>query len=88
MLIKENYSLKDHNTFGLDVKAKWFAEYESIEQLKEILSSDIAQTYKILSIGLGSNQLFRVKFDRLILHSALKYIEKFAECEVCVQYRV
>ena len=88
MLIKENYSLKDHNTFGLDVKAKWFAEYESIEQLKEILSSEIAQNNKILSIGMGSNLLFTGDFDGLILHSAIKFIEKVAEDEVYVKYRV
>ena len=88
MLIKENYSLKDHNTFGLDVKAKWFAEYESIEQLKEILSSDIAKDNKILSIGMGSNLLFTGDFDGLVLHSTIKFIEKVAEDEINVKYRV
>ena len=28
-VIKENYSLKNHNTFGIDAKAKYFATFNS-----------------------------------------------------------
>jgi UDP-N-acetylmuramate dehydrogenase len=33
----ENYSLKKHHTFGLDVTAKYFFEYTSQDELLQIL---------------------------------------------------
>ena len=88
MEIKENYSLKKHNTFGLDVKARHFAEYYSVDELKEILASDIARNNKLLSIGMGSNLLFTGDFEGLVLHSKIKFIEKVAEDDDFVKYRV
>ena len=38
MKISENISLLPYNTFGIDVKAKLFAEYSSIEELKDLLT--------------------------------------------------
>ena len=88
MEIEENYSLKKHNTFGLDVKARHFAEYYSVDELKEILASDIARNNKLLSIGMGSNLLFTGDFEGLVLHSKIKFIEKVAEDDDFVKYRV
>ena len=34
--IKENYSLKNHNTFGIDTKAKYFATFNSEEELADL----------------------------------------------------
>ena len=33
MNFSENYSLKNHNTFGVDAKAKHFASFNSEEEL-------------------------------------------------------
>ena len=40
MDIQKNISLKNYNTFGIDVNAKKFVEVTSIEQLKEVLKLD------------------------------------------------
>ena len=36
-MIQENISLKPYNTFGVDVSARYFAEVNSVEDLKETL---------------------------------------------------
>lgn len=79
MQIKENYSLLKHNTFGLDVKARWFIEYESEEDLKKILSDEYFFSLPYLHIGEGSNLLFLQDYEGVILHSLLKDIEVVRE---------
>ena len=68
--IQENISLLPFNTFRMDVKAKLFAEYSSVEELKSLLSEH--RNERILHIGAGSNLLFTKDFDGLVLHSAMK----------------
>ena len=41
MKILENTSLKSYNTFGIDVKARFLAEYNSVDELKELLQSEL-----------------------------------------------
>ena len=70
MIIKENISLLPYNTFRMDVKAKIFAEYGSVDELRELL-----QRYKgeqLLHIGQGSNLLFTKDFDGVVLHSSMR----------------
>ena len=69
MKITENISLLPYNTFGIDVKAKIFAEYSSVEELKQLLSKYRGE--RLLHIGQGSNLLFTKDFDGVILHSAM-----------------
>ena len=54
----------------MDVKAKVFAEYASVEELKELLHTYEGE--QILHIGQGSNLLFTKDFDGVILHSAMR----------------
>lgn len=65
-----NYQYNIPNTFGLDVKAKIFAEYSSVEELRELLAR--YKDEKLLHIGAGSNLLFTSDFDGVILHSAMR----------------
>ena len=58
-----------YNTFGIDAKAKIFAEYASVEELKELLTRYKGE--RMLHIGQGSNLLFTKDFDGVILHSAM-----------------
>ena len=69
MKISENTSLLPYNTFGLDAKAKIFAEYYSVDELRELLTKYRGE--KILHIGQGSNLLFTKDFDGVILHSGM-----------------
>ena len=72
--IEENFSLKNHNTFGIDAKAKYFAKFDSLFALKEIISSEIFQNNKSFIIGGGSNILLTKDFEGLILHNKIEGI--------------
>ena len=66
----ENISLLPYNTFRMDVKAAVFAEYASVEELRQLLEQ--YRDKRILHIGSGSNLLFTGDFDGVILHSAMR----------------
>ncbi len=68
----KDYSLLNHNTFGMDVKAKRYVEYDSEEELKNLIPTLDGE---VLHIGGGSNLLFKGDFEGTVLHSAIKGIE-------------
>ena len=72
MLIQQNISLKDYNTFGIDVKAKFFSSVSSVEELIELYQSQNHRKKFIL--GGGSNMLLTKDIDALVIHLNLKGI--------------
>mgnify|MGYP003468588909 CR=1 FL=1 len=44
MVVQENISLKSLNTFGIDVSAKYFANFSSVNELHELLEFNQPQT--------------------------------------------
>lgn len=74
MIIERNFSLLQHHTFHIPVMADYFIEYESVDELKEILSSAPVKGNRFLQIGSGSNLLFVKDYDGVILHSAIRSI--------------
>lgn len=64
-----NISLLPYNTFCIDVKAKRFIEYYSLDELRDVLQAN--RNEQILHIGQGSNLLFTKDFDGIILHSGM-----------------
>lgn len=87
-MLQENYSLLHNNTFGIDVSARYFFEYESREELQDFLQGEIAKNNKLLPIGGGSNLLFLSNFEGVVLHSQLKNIELEREDDEFVFVRV
>ena len=83
MQIQENRSLKKYNTFGIDVCANYFTEFNSESQLEEALEFNRQQTTnnKLLTLGGGSNILFTKNFDGLVLKNEIKGIEVVNEDE-------
>lgn len=79
MQIHENYSLLNHNTFHLDVKARWFVQYDSEEDLKKVLNDEYFFSQNFWHIGQGSNLLFLNDFNGIIIHSGIKGIEYLKE---------
>lgn len=76
----ENYSLKQHNTFGIEARAKYFFEFTDVEDLSVFLNSNESiKEEKILIIGEGSNVLFMNDFDGLIIHPNLPGIQVVKE---------
>ena len=70
MEIIPNFSLKKHNTFGIEAKAKQFVAAHSVKDLKTILQESKAQKKFIL--GGGSNMLLTKDIDALVIHIDLK----------------
>ena len=71
----ENHSLLPYNTFGVDVDAQYLVEYDSEEELVQLLSLDLLRENKFLHIGGGSNLLFIGNYQGVILHSHIMGIE-------------
>lgn len=75
MLIQENISLLPYNTFRIDVNAKYFAEVVSIDDLKELVSSEIFKNNKRFVLGGGSNLLLTQNFEGLVIRLGIKGIK-------------
>jgi UDP-N-acetylmuramate dehydrogenase len=70
MDIKNNFSLKNYNTFGIEAKAKRFVAVHSVSDLKSILEQHANDKKFIL--GGGSNMLLTKDIDALVIHIDLK----------------
>lgn len=88
MEIKENYSLKAYNTFGIDVRCKYFVEADAEPELLEFVGSYEWDPHEILILGGGSNFLFTEDFDGTVFFPAMKGIEIVGEDEESVFVRV
>ena len=76
MKIQENYSLKNLNTFGVDVSAKYFTEVKDVSDLKYAIEFAKINHFEILFLGGGSNVLFTKDFDGLVIKLDLKGISE------------
>jgi len=74
-LLTQNQSLKNFNTFGVDVKAKLFVEVFSEDELIKLLSDEKFKFEKKIILGGGSNILFTKDFDGLIIKVCISYIK-------------
>jgi len=75
MNILENYNLKNHNTFGIDIKAKYFATFSNEDELKKLLKFAKEKALSILILGGGSNVLFTKDYDGLVIQNTILGIE-------------
>lgn len=88
MKLFKDYSMLSHNTFGMDVKASLFVEYDSVEELMDVLRMPEVKAGSWFHIGGGSNLLFIGDYSGLILHSAIKGYEVLDENDEEVTVRV
>lgn len=79
-------SLKNHNTFGVDISAKYFAKVSSLDELIHALNYSKTHSLTTLFLGGGSNILFTKDFDGLVIPLNLKGIseEIISENEVLI----
>ncbi len=80
MQVQQNVSLKQYNTFGIDVTAQSFASFSSLDELEALTEykqelSSINKISPLLILGGGSNLLFTKNVDGLVLKNELKGIE-------------
>jgi UDP-N-acetylmuramate dehydrogenase len=74
-----DFPLRDHHTFGFDVKAKAFVEYDSVAELQGLLAETDRLPQPWMPIGGGSNLLFTGDYPGTLLHSAIRGCEVTAE---------
>lgn len=72
----QNYSLLQHNTFGMDVSCRRFLEYESVEEAQQVATILRDSHQPFLIIGSGSNLLLTGDYDGIVVHSAIRGIEE------------
>lgn len=83
MIIEQNYSLKHHNTFGIDAKCEKFVEYCSESEAKEVAELLRSSHVPFIIIGGGSNLLLTRDFDGIVVHSACKGVSRNGNKLVC-----
>ena len=76
MKIERDYSLLEHNTFGIDAKCRRFVEYESVEEAQEVVRSLKDEDHPLLILGGGSNLLLTGDYKGTVLHSGISFVEQ------------
>lgn len=68
-MLQTNTSLKPHNTFGIDVAAHYYAQFNSVKVLVGLLAQK--KSLPIFILGGGSNVLFTQDFKGLVLKNEI-----------------
>lgn len=78
--IKKDFSLKELNSFKIDVKSSYFCEIFSINQLTELSRHDVfLNTPNKIILGGGSNILFTNDYDGLVIKNSIKGIRNYKQ---------
>lgn len=86
-MIEHNISLKPYNTFGIDVKAKSFGRFDSIDGLKSLLANRDPET-PLFILGGGSNILLTRDLPFFVLKNEISGIEAVNETETSIVLKV
>lgn len=86
-MIEHNISLKPYNTFGIDVKAKSFGRFGSMDELKDLLKNRDKET-PLFILGGGSNILLTQDLPFFVLKNEISGIEVINETETSIVLKV
>lgn len=87
-MILENQSLHHLNTFGLDIKSRYYTCLKEVSQFEELRSSLLRWGSKYLILGEGSNILFTKDYDGSIIHMCFKGIDLISEDKRSAEIKV
>ena len=82
----QNYSLKEHNTFGIDAKCKRFIEFEDVEEAIEVAKILRESATPYIIIGGGSNLLLTKDFDGIVVRSGILHTGTGTLCNSSLDY--
>ena len=88
MNFQKKISLKNHNTFGVEARAKYYACFDSEEKLIELLKNSLCKTEPLFILGGGSNILLTKDFEGLVLTNQIKGIKVIGEDEKYISVEV
>ena len=81
MKIEKNKSLKNNNTFGIDVSARKYVEIYDEDELKQLLSLSELKDEAKLVLGGGSNILFTHDYNGIVIKNSIPGIKIIFEDE-------
>ncbi len=85
MQIRENISLRQYNTFGIDVYARYFSSFSGIDPLAEWIEKNSGM--KRIILGGGSNMLFTQNVNGIVLKNEIMGIDEIKEDDTYVYVR-
>ena len=87
-MIESDVSLKNFNTFGIDVSSKLFSQAENEDHVRNVIQSTEFMRNSSLILGGGSNLLFTKNFDGIVLRNHIQGIEVIEETKEYVLVKV
>lgn len=88
MRIEENYSLKEFNTLNFNVKAKYFVELYSLQDVVEFSNMELFRKEPKVITGSGSNLLYLSDYNGVVVHPKLLNIEIVSKSAESVTVKV
>ena len=88
MSIKRNFSLGNHNSFGVEHTANFFIEIKNKDQIIDIISDKKYDKVDKLILGGGSNILFTKDYNGIVFLNKIKGIRKINEDDNSILLRV
>ena len=79
MEFKKNMSIKELNSFNIDVRCKLFCKIISSDDIIQVLESEEFNKHKSILIGGGSNILFTKDLNGLLIQNNIKGISEISE---------
>lgn len=70
-MIQENIDITHRHTFGIATQARAWADYESVDELRQLIQEARTRGLEFMPIGEGSNLLFVKNYEGLLLHSEI-----------------
>ena len=82
----KDYSLKEHNTFGIDAKCRRFIEFEDDDEAVEVAKILRESATPYIIIGGGSNLLLTKDFDGIVVRSGILHTGTGTLCNSDLNY--
>ncbi len=78
-MIQENVDITHRHTFAIATQARAWADYTTIDELRQLIATARERNLDFMPIGEGSNLLFVKNYSGLLLHSCIRTIETIRE---------
>lgn len=75
MDLQQNFDLASVTTFHLPARARYYASYTSVDELKRLLDMPELHGLPVMHMGGGSNLLFTRDYPGVVLHSDIRGID-------------
>ena len=87
-IVHKNFSLRNQNSFGLNVHAKYYIKLSDEQQVIDFIKSDLSNIRPVFVIGEGNNVLFSKDFNGLIVYPKILGIKKLENTRDYIKLRV